>query len=149
MWNDGAPNTEYFLLENRQLNHRDADLPGGGLCLWHIDESKADNNDEETSYKVALVQADGLHQLERNDSERGGSGDPFLGDANVRACNWATNPNTNANNGAPTCVAISNINNSAPVMTLTITVSDYTAILPNPLYSGVNSAPKAIPTTTK
>lgn len=134
MWKDGAPDTEYFLLENRQMNRRDGDLPGGGLCLWHIDESKPDNNDEIQGYKVALVQADGLKQLERDDTDRGDSGDPFPGDNNVRSCTWSTNPSTNANNGAPTCVAISDISNSAPIMTFTVNVSDYSGVPPSPEY---------------
>lgn len=143
LWKDGVPDTEYFLLENRQLNRRDGDLPGGGLCLWHIDESKSDNNDEKNGYKVALVQADGLKQLERDDSERGDSGDPFPGDDNVRLCNWSTNPNTNANNGAPTCVSISDISDSAPVMTFTVNVADYSAAPPS-LYGGVAPNPKHV-----
>lgn len=127
MWKDGAPDQEYFLLENRQQKCRDADIPGSGLCLWHIDETKADNNDERQGYKVALVQADGLKTLERYDTERGDRGDPFPGDRNVRMCNWSTNPNTYANNGAPTCVAITGISDSGPLMTFTVSVTDYSA----------------------
>jgi len=128
LWKDGAPDSEYFLVENRQLKSRDADLPGAGLCLWHIDETKADNNDETQGYKVALVQADGLRTLERDDVNRGDRGDPFPGDRNVRMCTWSTNPNTNANNGAPTCVAITEISDSGPVMTFTVKVTDYSAV---------------------
>ncbi|XP_024392239.1 uncharacterized protein [Physcomitrium patens] len=127
LWKDGAPDTEYFLLENRQQIARDADLPGHGLCLWHIDETKDDNNDETLGYKVALVQADGVKDLENNDQEWGDSGDSFPGERNVRALDWSTNPSTNANNGAPTCVAITSISDSGPVMTFTVNVADYSA----------------------
>jgi immune inhibitor A len=144
MWKDGAPDTEYFLVENRQMNRRDGDLPGGGLCLWHIDESKPDNNDELNGYKVALVQADGLKQLEHSDLELGDGGDPFPGDDNKRSCNWSTNPSTNANNGAPTCVSISGISDSAPIMTFTVNVADYSGVPPG-LYSGVAPSPKPVP----
>ena len=58
LWTDGAVGQEYFLLENRQQAGFDAELPGGGLLVWHIDESQQSNEDE-NHYLVALVQADG------------------------------------------------------------------------------------------
>lgn len=36
IYNDGDPN-EYFLLENRQKKRWDADLPGAGLLILHVD----------------------------------------------------------------------------------------------------------------
>ena len=63
LWKDGAPGNEYFLLENRQQTLYDLQLPGGGLLIFHIDDSIATNQDDHHP-KVALVQADGLQQLE-------------------------------------------------------------------------------------
>lgn len=122
LWKDGAPETEYFLLENRQKKGRDADLPAGGLLLWHIDETKDDNTSENTAYKVALVQSDGEKDLER-DEDRGDEGDPFPGVKTVRLVNSGTNPSTKANNGAVTGVAISQISDPMDVMTFTVSVS--------------------------
>jgi M6 family metalloprotease-like protein len=74
----GPPNTntgEYFLVENRQQTGFDTALPGSGLAIWHIDDSITTQNDQEcsppnncssTHYRVALVQADGLWELESN-----------------------------------------------------------------------------------
>ena len=41
----------------------DANLPGDGLLVWHIDDAIADNTDE-AHYQVGLVQADGKRDLE-------------------------------------------------------------------------------------
>ena len=51
-------------MENRQQHRlRLPNLPGDGLLLWHIDDSKPTNTDE-NHYKVGLLQADGLRNLE-------------------------------------------------------------------------------------
>ncbi|WP_446012098.1 M6 family metalloprotease domain-containing protein [Candidatus Electrothrix sp.] len=75
----GSPSTggEYFLIENRLQDGFDIGLPGSGLAIWHIDEAKEDNTQEcETAtgcpvkhYKVALEQADGQFDLEKNVNE--------------------------------------------------------------------------------
>ncbi len=60
--------TEYFLIENRQQNGRDKDLPGGGLAIWHIDELGNNNYEmmtEAQHYECSLEQADGKFDLER------------------------------------------------------------------------------------
>lgn len=38
--------TEYFLLENRELNGFDVGLPAGGLLIWHVDDSQPDNTND-------------------------------------------------------------------------------------------------------
>lgn len=125
LWKDGAPQSEYFLVENRQQKGRDADLPSGGLLLWHIDERKEDNTSEQTHYKVGLVQSDGEADLERKE-DQGDNGDPFPGLKSVRLVNSTTNPSTNAHNGAPTGIVISNISDNADVMTFTVSVGQGT-----------------------
>jgi len=55
---------EYYLAENRELKNFDAGLyrwfggsyPGGGVAMWHIDESRT-NNDDETHKLVDLEEA--------------------------------------------------------------------------------------------
>ncbi|KAF2801772.1 M6 metalloprotease [Mytilinidion resinicola] len=65
LWSHGnTASKEYFLVENRQQAGFDTSLPGGGLLIWHIDDEKTNNSDP-AHYKVALMQADGLYQLEK------------------------------------------------------------------------------------
>ena len=54
-----------------------AQLPAGGLLIWHVDESQ-ETNEDENHYLVALLQADGSRDLE-NDWNRGDGGDPYPG----------------------------------------------------------------------
>ncbi|MDA1160135.1 MAG: M6 family metalloprotease domain-containing protein [Planctomycetota bacterium] len=74
----GFPENEYLLIENRQPVGFDRHLPGGkgGLAIWHIDENKSTNREpghpdvpgwpgNGAHYKVALLQADGRFDLER------------------------------------------------------------------------------------
>ena len=72
---------EYFLVENRQKTGFDEGLPGAGLLIWHIDGDvikkkikKNKVNDKECyppsncsrkHYGVALVQADGMWDMEK------------------------------------------------------------------------------------
>jgi M6 family metalloprotease-like protein len=59
--------SEYFLLENRHRERRDASLPSAGLAIWHIDERGSNNHEQGTEqehYECALKQADGRRDLE-------------------------------------------------------------------------------------
>ena len=75
---EGFPEGEYLLIENRQPVRFDRELPGGvgGLAIWHVDENKKHNREpghpdvpgwpeNDAHYMVALVQADGRFDLER------------------------------------------------------------------------------------
>ncbi|HEY6008133.1 MAG TPA: M6 family metalloprotease domain-containing protein, partial [Geobacteraceae bacterium] len=129
-----AATSEYFLLENRQKSGFDAGLPGSGLLLWHIDEVKASNSGEwypgctgcTSHYKVALVQADNLFNMEKNNN-RGDGGDPFPGTTNKRAVNDATSPNNNLYSGAASGFALANISASGTTMTADVVMTDVTA----------------------
>ena len=85
MIDSGYPSGEYLLIENRQPTGFDATIPEGGLAIWHVDESRGsftynDVNREEgypglpgwpdngKHYRVALLQADGLYELEQGDT---------------------------------------------------------------------------------
>ncbi|MEZ4387611.1 MAG: M6 family metalloprotease domain-containing protein [Candidatus Krumholzibacteriia bacterium] len=59
---------EFYLVENRQRQGRDASLPApGGLAIWHVDVNGSNDNEQQTPsqhYLVTLVQADGRWDLE-------------------------------------------------------------------------------------
>lgn len=129
--NAGYPSGEYLLIENRQKVGFENNLPQGGLAIWHIDEAKANNKQEgfpgqagwpgnNNHFKIALLQADGLYQLERN-ANRGDGGDVYRG-GGVSVIGADTVPNTHAyQNGAilVTSNRISAISASGASMTFT------------------------------
>lgn len=121
LWKNGAASSEYFLVENRQKKQFDTSLPAGGLLIWHIDESVGSNTNE-AHYKVALMQADGLRNLE-NGANRGDGGDPFPGSTSNVTFNNTSTPNSKSYSNAGTCVAVTSIPASAPTMTVKMQVS--------------------------
>ncbi len=128
LWTNGSPASEYFLVENRQQVGYDAFLPSSGMLIWHIDDDRT-NNDSEwypgyTSfghYKVALEQADGLWDLEKN-IDSGDSGDPYPGSTANTDFSGVSTPNSDAYSGAPTQVSVSNISNSMATMTADVII---------------------------
>ncbi|MFH1823856.1 MAG: M6 family metalloprotease domain-containing protein [Candidatus Firestonebacteria bacterium] len=128
LWTNGTPANEYFLAENRQQVGFDASLPGTGLMLWHVDDSKTDNDHQwypglsaANHYHVAVEPADGLWQLEHN-SNYGDTGDPFPGSSNNTAFNNTSTPNSNAYLTGTTNVGVTNISPSGMTMTANIAV---------------------------
>jgi immune inhibitor A len=128
----GTPgkNGEYFLLENREQINFDAGLPGSGLLIWHVDEGQADNKSEcypggpscaTQHYKVALVQADNLWELEKN-IDRGDAGDPFPGSASARSFTATTAPSSALHSGQASGVSVTSISDAASAMTATLSV---------------------------
>ena len=89
----GGGEGEYFLIENRQKIGYDAGLPGHGLIIWHIDESRKSNSDENHKL-VDLEAADGRTDMDQN-INYGDAGDPFPGITNNREFGKTTNPNSN------------------------------------------------------
>jgi len=128
--------TEYFLLENRQQlsGSYDQYLPGNGLLIWHVDEAMnvyGKQNDYECiavphcqcndnyHYLLALEQADGLRDLERN-LDGGDTGDPFPGNTTNRNWTMFSDPESSSWYGGPictnTCIGVTNIGNSGATM---------------------------------
>lgn len=74
-------NTQYLLLENRQKVGFDSRLPGSGLLVWRVDQSK--EMEAPDAPGMYLIQADGKHNLEfPADGNAGDAGDPFPGTSN-------------------------------------------------------------------
>lgn len=71
---------EFFMIDQVDRTRRTQNMPDAGLIIWHIDESKLDNEDENMTplnhYMVSVEQADGLFDLERNRNS-GNVGDLF------------------------------------------------------------------------
>ncbi|MCX6832250.1 MAG: M6 family metalloprotease domain-containing protein [candidate division Zixibacteria bacterium] len=51
------PSSQYFLVENRQKTGFDAYLPGCGIAIWHIDDTRTSNSDDNHRW-VDLEEAD-------------------------------------------------------------------------------------------
>jgi immune inhibitor A len=106
---------EYFLIENRAHDGFDEWLPGAGLLIWHIDENQSNNTDQ-NHYLVALEQADGLLELETNNSDNGDSGDPYPGQEGNRNFTASSNPNSGAYDGTSSNVYVTNISDPSASM---------------------------------
>jgi M6 family metalloprotease-like protein len=97
LWKNGEPGREYFLVENRLREGPDADLPGNGLVLYHVDDNQVDNTSGPAYYRVRLVAADGQNELEMDPSSGGNYGDaadPFPGTGGVTSITDVTTPST-------------------------------------------------------
>ncbi|MEO0016985.1 MAG: hypothetical protein RLZZ522_268, partial [Verrucomicrobiota bacterium] len=138
--NTGYPSTEYLLIENRQPVGFENVMPQGGLAVWHIDDAKSGNTSEgypgqagwpgnNNHYQVALLQADGLFELEKN-INRGNAGDVYRS-GGVSSLTPATTPNTGRYQGgvvAPSNTSITAISVSGNPMSFTLSNSTYPAI---------------------
>lgn len=70
--------SQYLLLENRTRFGFDAHLPGEGLLVWKVDESKEMVAPDAPA--LQLIEADGRRDLQHvGDANAGDSGDPFPG----------------------------------------------------------------------
>jgi immune inhibitor A len=128
LWTGGSPANEYFLVENRQKVGYDSYIPAGGMLIWHIDENSSSNNNEwwpsggqSQHYKVALEQADGLWEMEKN-IDNGDTGDPYPGSTVNRSFSAGSTPSSDSYAGTGTMVSVVNISNSGTTMTADMAV---------------------------
>ena len=121
LWTNGLPRTEYFLVENRQPHGFDARIPGEGMLIYHVDEAQS-GNAKEPHYKVALVQADGLQDLE-NKADSGDAGDPYPGSSGNHEFSRTTSPASTAYSGAPTGVSVRSISGPGIIMAAEVDVT--------------------------
>ena len=111
---DPTITNEYFLVENRQELGRDDRIDDSGLAIYHVDEIRPAQMNS-SHYMVHLVQADGLWQLENEESFGNATDlyaapdypdyDPY---SDPRAAWW---------NGDLIASYIQNVSTSGPVMT--------------------------------
>jgi M6 family metalloprotease-like protein len=142
LWKNGVPGKEYFLVENRQKLGFDAALPGSGLLIYHVDDSKISTNNSEQQFRcikhsnwtcgaqhglIALEQADGLFELEK-DIDPGDGGDPFPGTTNNRNVNFTSTPNFSSYaSSTNTLVQVLNITKSGENIQATMKVGGGTS----------------------
>jgi M6 family metalloprotease-like protein len=128
------PEGEYLLIENRQQLLYDVELPGEGVLIWHIDEEVEGNDnagypgqegwpENGNHYQVAVIQADGLFDLEKGVNQ-GDEGDFFISGRGVGPGFNGFVPNTDSyQNGTivQTGIVISNFVRNDTVMTFQVT----------------------------
>ncbi|ALP37954.1 metalloprotease [Paenibacillus sp. IHB B 3084] len=103
---------EYFLIENRTALDLDKNLPSSGLAIYHCDTEGSNEYEEGTPtrhYQVALLQADGNRDLERN-LNNGDRGDLF-GEVTGIAISSNTNPSSKRWDRTDSGLVISNVTN--------------------------------------
>jgi len=114
IFNQHAGSGEYFLIENRQKTGYDAGLPGCGLLIWHVDESRTSDvaaNAADSRRLVCLEEADGLRELDSNASQ-GDAGDPYPGLGANLAFNDSSNPDSRLYSGAKSDVSVARISDT-------------------------------------
>jgi M6 family metalloprotease-like protein len=110
---------EFFLVENRQQASYDAALPGCGLLVWHIDETRTYTNSanaDENHPLVKLIEADGLYDLVGKDNT-GDGGDPYPGSTFNRNLSVHTTPSSKLYNTTDSFVRVTNVSNCGASMT--------------------------------
>ncbi len=117
------PANEYFLIENRQGSGFDAGLPGAdrGLLIWHVDDTKTDNDDE-THYMVALKEASETQHLAQGENR--GNDDDYWRQGTATTFNNTTTPSTQGHGGTPLGLGVQNISATGATMTFTINLID-------------------------
>jgi M6 family metalloprotease-like protein len=113
--------TEYYLIENRNAAGRDIALGASGLAVWHVDELGSNDNElgsPSLHYECALVQADGLRELE-NDGDEGDDNDLFKA-GHRDTLSAATTPNSNWWDTSPSGLHIAQISAAGPTMTFVV-----------------------------
>ena len=134
------PDTEYWLVENRQPTGFDANLHGSGLLIWHVDDDVLEaygqgNSAGENGTLVrglVLEEADGLFNLNTGTTNRGEPGDPWPGSLGRTLFDATTTPSSNDNLGRATRIAVGPIPPSAPQMMVPMRAGD-----PPPVASAV------------
>ena len=106
---------EYFLVENRQQQRFDDQLPGAGLLIWHIQNDVTTQNDIAINKLVDLEAADNRYDMDQG-KNRGDDGDPYPGSYNNRNFDRTTQPNSDVHEDGFSRVAVRNISDPADIM---------------------------------
>ena len=97
LWTNGAVGKEYFLVENRALSGFDANLPGGGLAVWHVDDNMATTTNTDNAVdgrrRVDLEEADAAGDLD-SWANTGDAGDLYPGSSSNTLFDGASTPDS-------------------------------------------------------
>ena len=113
----GSGEGEYFLVENRQPEGYDVAVPGCGLVVWHIDETRSQNSDDDAR-RVDVEEAGGRNtQAGFGDPE-----DPYPSEDPPNAVfDGSSRPDSGLNSGVPTGVSLTDFSPTCgPTQTLDI-----------------------------
>lgn len=112
---------ESFLIESRLRTGRNANFPGEGLLIWHIDEYGNNSREEmtpEQHFYVSVEAADGLYDLEHG--VNGGDENDFFRAGYKTNFNDVTVPNATWWDGAFSGLVVSDVSAIGATMTATI-----------------------------
>lgn len=158
--------SEYLLIENREQLGYDANLPGRGLLIYHVDDSlelqdTAGYNGQSgwpangNHYRVALLQADGKYDLEQL-VNNGDAGDYWVAGMTLAPGGNGNFPNTDSyQNGKiqGTGITITDISEPGTVMTFRVSGlgsnPDAAAQADSPAIATTTTAPITPTPTTK
>ena len=116
---------EYFLLENRLRRGVDGRLPGEGLLIWHVDETRRSfrrSQDNPQRKRIDLLTADSwpshLDRGHTRGGNRGDAGDPFV--SRRYAVGPRSEPSTGAYDGTRGRFSIRNVSPAGDIMTFDV-----------------------------
>ncbi len=115
----GTSGAEYFLVENRQRTFTDASLPGAGVLVWHVDDTRT-NNANEARYWLDLEEAHGGTQHLVAKTNLGDMGDVFPGAFNKTTFSDTTDPNATYYDTVASRILIDRVSASGAEMTALI-----------------------------
>eukprot|EP00571_Detonula_confervacea_P010624 CAMPEP_0172307488 /NCGR_PEP_ID=MMETSP1058-20130122/8325_1 /TAXON_ID=83371 /ORGANISM="Detonula confervacea, Strain CCMP 353" /LENGTH=1288 /DNA_ID=CAMNT_0013019663 /DNA_START=93 /DNA_END=3959 /DNA_ORIENTATION=+ len=157
---EGYPDGEYLLIENRQPNGYDSKIHVGGLAIYHIDEnangqqlrgypSQSNWPTNGEHYKVAMLAADGSYDLEKGNNH-GDDGDLWHSSSPLRELKSnGPFPNTEAyqdGNVEGTGIRIFEFGNGGD--TMTFRVNGLGKPIPPPTAKPVTNAPSKQPSNS-
>ncbi len=111
---------EYFLIENRSQIGLDSFLPSSGLAIYHCDiygSNEWQDATKDRHYQCALIQADGLMDLENNRNS-GDKGDLWEDRAGT-ALSYDTSPSSKKWDGGTSGLIVRDISSAGEKMTFT------------------------------
>lgn len=137
IWKDGNPSQEYYLVENRQKTGFDQYLYDSGLLIWHIDNTKTSNRDENHKL-VDVEEADGKNDLD-NQVNRGDAGDIYPGTTNNKTFDINSNPNSRDYSSTDTKVSVLNVTKSSNLISADLKIEIITSSNQFRVYNDGNS----------
>ncbi|MFH0860775.1 MAG: M6 family metalloprotease domain-containing protein [Candidatus Altiarchaeota archaeon] len=111
---------QYFLIENRQQTGFDAYIPGSGLLIYHVDDSKSGNALEYDKH-VDVEEADestqansGLDGISPTTGDRGTADDPWKSSSS--GFTDGSTPNSKSKAGTATYINVTDVSASGAIM---------------------------------